>query len=74
MELGKKELLDERLEQLDGLTAFQKKQISKFRESAYDLTGIRGGMKGTGKDAGRKASVAEDVQGNLIIERLGRSG
>ena len=45
VDLGNKELLKERLEKMEGLTAFQKKQISKFRETAYDLMMVRDALE-----------------------------
>lgn len=41
LDLSDKKLLKERLENIEGLTAFQKRQICKFRETAYDFMVVK---------------------------------
>lgn len=55
VDLGDKEFLKERLEKMEGLTAFQKNQISKFRETAYDLMMVRDSLE-------RQRNVTEGLE------------
>lgn len=43
--LADKKLLKEQLDKIESFSAFQKKQIVKFRETAYDLTMVRDALE-----------------------------
>lgn len=60
VDLGDKEMLKERLEKMEGLTAFQKNQISKFRETAYDLMMVRDALE-------RQRNVTEGLEEPLKV-------
>ena len=55
VDLGDKKRLKERLDNIEGLTAFQKRQIRKFREPVYDFIVVRDAIE-------KRRSVMEKLE------------
>lgn len=55
VDLADKKLLKEQLDKIEGLSAFQKKQIVKFRETAYDMMMVRDALE-------KRAGVSLDLE------------
>jgi|GEM_PF-2380163 len=62
VDLGDRKLLKERLETIEGLTAFQKRQIRKFREPVYDFIVIRDAIQ---KRRGVMEKIEEPLKEHL---------
>lgn len=62
VDLADKKLLKEQLDKIEGLSAFQKKQIVKFRETAYDLMMVRDALE---KQAGASLDLEKQLRAHL---------